>query len=182
MLARVSEPDPDGEPEPTQPLTSPGWTQQQPQATPPPTRHLPQPQPPYPPGYPLTNPPTNPPAYPPPTYPSQPPAPYGQQPPPYGPPPGYYAQPPMPYGRPPMMVAPKSPGLALLASLFIPGLGSMINGEAGKGIGILVGYLVSMLLVLVAIGIFGVIGFWVWGMVDAYQGARKWNLRHGIIS
>jgi hypothetical protein len=23
---------------------------------------------------------------------------------------------------------------------------------------------------------------WVWGMVDAYQGAQRWNHRHGIIS
>jgi hypothetical protein len=25
-------------------------------------------------------------------------------------------------------------------------------------------------------------GIWVWGMVDAYQGAQRWNRRHGIIS
>ncbi len=166
MLARVSEQDP----EPTQPLGQP-WNQPPPQAPqppqpplPPPTQYLPQAQPPAP-------------------YAQRQPAPYPQQPPapPYGPPPGYYGQVPMPYGRP-MVVAPKSPGVALLASFFIPGLGTMINGEAGKGIGILAGYLVSLLFVLVVIGIFGVIGFWVWGMVDAYQGARKWNLRHGILS
>jgi hypothetical protein len=23
---------------------------------------------------------------------------------------------------------------------------------------------------------------WIWGMVDAYQGAQRWNARHGIIS
>lgn len=162
MLAGVSEQDPGEQPEPTQPLTPP-WTQQPP---PPPTRYLPQaqPQPPYPPTYPPAQ-----------AYPPQPPA-------PYGPPTGYYSRAPVPYGGPPMVVAPKSPGVALLASFFIPGLGSMINGEAGKGIGILAGYLVSLLFVLVVIGIFGVIGFWVWGMVDAYQGARKWNLRHGILS
>jgi TM2 domain-containing membrane protein YozV len=58
----------------------------------------------------------------------------------------------------------------------------MINGEVGKGIGILVGYLVSWVLVLVLIGVVGMIGFWIWGMVDGYQGARKWNLAHGILS
>lgn len=79
-------------------------------------------------------------------------------------------------------VAPKSPGLALLASFFIPGLGSMMNGEAGKGIGILLGYIVSWFLVIVLVGFIGLFGFWVWGMVDAYQGARKWNAAHGIIS
>jgi TM2 domain-containing membrane protein YozV len=88
----------------------------------------------------------------------------------------------MPYGGGQMMVAAKSPGVSLLASFFIPGLGSMINGDVGKGIGILIGYFVSLVLVIVLIGIIGVIGFWIWGMVDAYQGAKLWNARHGIIS
>ena len=82
----------------------------------------------------------------------------------------------------PVHVAPQSPALALLVSFFIPGVGSMINGDTGKGIGILVGYIVSYLLIILFIGIFGVLGFWIWGMVDAYQGAQRWNLRHGIVS
>jgi len=83
---------------------------------------------------------------------------------------------------PAMQVAPKNPALALIASFFIPGLGTMINGQGGKGAMILVGYVVSWLLTFVLIGIPGLIGFWVWGMVDAYQGAQKWNARHGILS
>jgi TM2 domain-containing membrane protein YozV len=82
----------------------------------------------------------------------------------------------------PTQVAPKNPALALLVSFFLPGVGSMINGDVGKGIGILVGYVISFFLIIVLIGIVGVIGFWIWGMVDAYQGARQWNARHGIIS
>ena len=58
----------------------------------------------------------------------------------------------------------------------------MLNGETGKGIGILAGYLVALLLSLVLIGIPIVIGLWIWGMVDAYSGAQKWNARHGILS
>jgi TM2 domain-containing membrane protein YozV len=85
--------------------------------------------------------------------------------------PVYYAQ-----------VAPKSPALSVLASFFLPGLGSMINGDVAKGIGILIGYLISCVLVIVLIGIVGVFGFWVWGMVDAAAGARRWNARHGILS
>ncbi|NYG05775.1 TM2 domain-containing membrane protein YozV [Phycicoccus badiiscoriae] len=79
-------------------------------------------------------------------------------------------------------VAPKNPGVALLASIFFPGLGSLMNGHAGKGIGIFVGYVLSWFLVILFVGIFGVIGFWIWGMVDAYQGAKSWNARHGIVS
>ncbi|MEP6817300.1 MAG: DUF2510 domain-containing protein [Marmoricola sp.] len=81
-----------------------------------------------------------------------------------------------------VQVAPKSPGIALLASFFIPGLGSMINGEVGKGAAILLGYFLSWVLTLILIGFFGVLGFWIWGMVDGYTGAQKWNARHGILS
>jgi TM2 domain-containing membrane protein YozV len=83
---------------------------------------------------------------------------------------------------PPGYVAPKSPGLSLLASFFIPGLGSIINGDVGKGLVIMLGYFVSCLLVIILVGILGVVGFWVWGLVDAYQGARLWNARHGLVS
>ncbi len=80
------------------------------------------------------------------------------------------------------LVAPKSPALSLLVSFFIPGVGSMMNGDTGKGIAILCGYVISWFLVIVVIGVFGLLGFWVWGMVDAYIGAQRWNARHGIIS
>jgi len=91
--------------------------------------------------------------------------------------------PPVPYSQVhPGYVVAKNPGLSLLASFFVPGLGSILNGDVGKGIGILVGYFVSWLLVIVLIGFVGLLGFWIWGMVDAYQGARLWNARHGIAS
>lgn len=90
---------------------------------------------------------------------------------------------PTPYGMvPATQVAPKNPALALLASFFIPGLGSMLNGEGGKGAGILIGYLVCIPLSFVVIGIPGMFAFWIWGMVDGYQGAQRWNARYGILS
>jgi TM2 domain-containing membrane protein YozV len=82
----------------------------------------------------------------------------------------------------PAYVTPKSPALSLLASFFIPGLGSIINGDVAKGLVIMLGYFVSCLLVIILVGILGVVGFWVWGLVDAYQGARLWNARHGLVS
>lgn len=84
--------------------------------------------------------------------------------------------------RPAYPVAAKSPGLSLLISFFLPGVGSMVNGDVGIGLAILSGYLISCVLVLLFIGIFGVLGFWIWGMVDAYAGAQRWNARHGIVS
>src|SRR6266702_3665928 len=87
---------------------------------------------------------------------------------------------PQPY--PQMMVAPKSPGVAVLASFFIPGLGSMISGRGGMGALILCLYFVSWILTIVFIGFIGVFGFWVWGMIQGYADAVAWNRRHGIIS
>ncbi len=81
-----------------------------------------------------------------------------------------------------MMVAPKNPAVSLIVSFFIPGVGSMINGDAGTGIAILVLYIIGWVLVIGLIGIPLAIGAWIWGMVDAYRGAQRWNARHGIIS
>lgn len=79
-------------------------------------------------------------------------------------------------------VAPKSPGLALLGSFFIPGLGQFINGNAGLGVLFLCLWLVSFPLMLVIIGFPMLVGVWIWSMVDAYTGAQKWNAQHGILS
>jgi TM2 domain-containing membrane protein YozV len=114
-----------------------------------------------------------------------------------GPPqPGPYAQPPAdglpPRGReivpaqpaqPPVpVVAPKNPVLYLILSLFIPGVGTMAAGKAWEGVFILVAYIVACLLCLVIIGFILVPAVWIWGMVDAYRAAQKWNAAHGIIS
>ena len=84
-----------------------------------------------------------------------------------------------PYGQYPP-AARKDPALMLVASLLIPGLGTMLNGRVGRGVGILAGYGVGVLLSVVLIGLPIMFGFWVWGMVDAYQGAKDHNARHGL--
>lgn len=58
----------------------------------------------------------------------------------------------------------------------------MINGEAGKGIGLLCLYILGLILSFLLIGIPIALGAWIWGMVDGYQGAQRWNYRHGIMS
>ena len=95
--------------------------------------------------------------------------------------------PPAPYmlapGQPvAMIVAPKNPAISLLVSFFIPGVGSMINGDTGTGIAILVLYVLGLVLAFFLIGIPLLLGAWIWGLIDAYQGARRWNAAHGIIS
>jgi TM2 domain-containing membrane protein YozV len=98
--------------------------------------------------------------------------------------PAPYQQPyPMGYAAAPaMQVAPKNPGIALLISFFIPGVGSLYAGKTTTGVIILIGYIISWLLTLIIIGFVGVFGFWVWGMIDAYQAAQSWNRERGIES
>lgn len=89
----------------------------------------------------------------------------------------------VPAGQPGVMiVAPKNPAVSLIVSFFIPGVGSMINGDTGTGVAILLLYILGWVLSVFLIGIPLVLGAWIWGMVDAYQGAQRWNARHGIIS
>lgn len=71
---------------------------------------------------------------------------------------------------------------AARSPFFFPGLGSLMNGDLAKGIGIFAGYCVSWVMAFILIGIPFLFGFWIWGMVDAYGGAKKWNARRGIIS
>ena len=79
-------------------------------------------------------------------------------------------------------IAPKNPAISLLISFFVPGVGSMINGSTTIGVIILVGFLVSIPLMFVCVGFVTYFGFWVWGMIDAYTSAQKWNQAHGIVS
>ena len=55
-----------------------------------------------------------------------------------------------------------------------------MNGETGKGVAILVGYLVCWALSWLLVPLVGVFGLWIWGMVDAYQGAQRYNMAHGL--
>jgi TM2 domain-containing membrane protein YozV len=75
---------------------------------------------------------------------------------------------------------PKSPAIGVLLSVFVPGLGSMVNGNVGIGVTILILNIVGWFLVSALIGIPIAIGSWMWGMVDGYLSAKKWNSAHGI--
>jgi len=79
-------------------------------------------------------------------------------------------------------VQPHSATLAVVASFFVPGLGSMLNEKVGKGIGILACYIVSFILVIFLVGLIAAPAVWIWGMVAANNDAHKWNRTHGILS
>lgn len=69
----------------------------------------------------------------------------------------------------------KKPYVALALSACIPGVGQMYNGQVGKGISFLFGYIVSWLFAWTLIGIFVAAFFWLGAMADAYQQAQKIN-------
>jgi TM2 domain-containing membrane protein YozV len=80
------------------------------------------------------------------------------------------------------VVAPKNGAIGVLLSFFIPGLGSMVNGNVGIGALILGIYVVGWILTIVLIGFPIIFGVWIWGMIDGYTSAQKWNRAHGILS
>ncbi|MEM7226395.1 MAG: GYF domain-containing protein [Pseudomonadota bacterium] len=68
-------------------------------------------------------------------------------------------------------IGPKSPGIALLLSLLITGVGQMYNGQVAKGILMLIG---CILLWVVWLGWV----IWIWAMIDAYQEAKHINYQY----
>ena len=97
-------------------------------------------------------------------------------------------------------MARKDPTISLLASIFIPGLGTILNGETVRGFvlmacfylapfgGIVLMFLAAFVssgvvipgLLFLVMGVLVSLGVWVWGIVDAYRGAEAHNRRHGI--
>lgn len=102
--------------------------------------------------------------------------------------PQHVAQPAMLYQQPVAIgIFRKDPTVQLLASFPIPGLGTILNGETGRGVGIACAYyltcLIGLSLMFFVIGLFFVpvaIGIQIFAMMDAYKGAQKYNLMHGF--
>ena len=87
-----------------------------------------------------------------------------------------------PPSPPVVQVLPKNPGLALLISFFLPGVGSMYAGNAPTGCMILTGYIISWIAVFFVVGIPFALGFWIWGLANAFSSAQRWNRARGIES
>ena len=64
----------------------------------------------------------------------------------------------------------KSSFIAILCSLFVPGLGQVYNGETEKGVIIFLATLIGTFILIIP----GVI-VWIYGMYDAYTIAKKMN-------
>ena len=107
---------------------------------------------------------------------------YGPQPPPWA------GGPLQGYGQP--AVTPKSPAAMLVASWFVSGLGSILNGDTERGILILachwgawiLAVICFVTIILIPLGLMfcaAAVGVWIWGVIDAYQGAQRYNVTHG---
>ena len=64
----------------------------------------------------------------------------------------------------------KSPGLAAVASFFVPGLGQVYNGEIAKGLVLMV---VTIGLAITIIGAVLALPLWIWLIYDAYKVAER---------
>lgn len=69
---------------------------------------------------------------------------------------------------------------AVLLSFLFCGLGHLYSGERGKGIVLVVAYMVSLLLMSGAIGFLTTPILWVWGMYDAYKSVERTNHQRAL--
>lgn len=72
----------------------------------------------------------------------------------------------------------KSPGIAAVLSVLIPGLGHIYIGEITKGVLMIVLAVVFAILTLFLIGFLLYFVLWIYGIVDAYRGAERYNRAH----
>lgn len=69
----------------------------------------------------------------------------------------------------------KSAGLALVLSFLFSGLGQIYNGQISKGIVMLVVYLICAFTTFLIIPGLILLVLWIYGMIDAYNTAKKIN-------
>lgn len=100
----------------------------------------------------------------------------------------------------------KEPFFSLLASFFIPGLGTILNGQTRKGVLFMATFYVGPIVIFVVTELFFsflfqldllglrlyvfyarifaiillALGTWFWGLLDAYRGAEAHNARNGL--
>ncbi|PKR77886.1 hypothetical protein CEY16_08125 [Halalkalibacillus sediminis] len=76
----------------------------------------------------------------------------------------------------------KSPGLAVVLSFFISGVGQIYNGQIMKGLITIGIQFINGLLMFVLIGFVTYFIVWVWAMYDAYKVAERINAEAGASS
>lgn len=69
----------------------------------------------------------------------------------------------------------KEPILSVILSFFIPGLGQIYNGQVGKGLALILGIIISVILMMFLCGFVTYLAIWLYAMYDAYIVADKLN-------
>lgn len=67
----------------------------------------------------------------------------------------------------------KSPGVALILSLFITGAGQLYNGQIGKGILMFIAAVICIGTAMFIVPAFIALIVWIWSIVDAYRVAKQ---------
>ena len=88
---------------------------------------------------------------------------------------------PMYYAAPPRVAA-KNPGVAAVLSAVWTGAGQIYNGQIGLGLLFMGLQFINALLMFVVIGFFTGAITWLVALFMAYNTAKSFNERHGIIS
>jgi len=73
---------------------------------------------------------------------------------------------------------PKNSGAAAVMSFLVPGLGQIYNGDIGKGLMMIIGMVVSIVLFFFLIGFVTYFLIWLWSIYDAYNRAESINAKH----
>ena len=60
-------------------------------------------------------------------------------------------------------------GIPALMNVFLPGLGQIVKGEVGKGVLIMIGWVVSFLLCFILSGLILLPILYIWSIYDAYN-------------
>lgn len=71
----------------------------------------------------------------------------------------------------------KNSGLAAVLSFFFTGLGQIYNGQIGKGVVFIIIQIINVGLMFILVGFLTYPIVWIWGMVDAYKTAERFNAR-----
>lgn len=81
----------------------------------------------------------------------------------------------------PFQTEKKSPGIAAIASFFVPGLGQIYNGQIIKGLIFIIIGAILALLMLVLIGFILYPIFWIINIYDAYNTAERINREQMVL-
>jgi len=101
--------------------------------------------------------------------------------------PGHYGQPNnvptpyVPYTYPMPTAPPKSPGVAVILSILVPGLGHLYSGNPLSAVFWFVSAIVAAALIYILIGFVLLPMVWIGSIIHAYVSTTNYNTRHHVV-